>query len=48
MEEDRKSRDQKWNELYDGLRIVMWDNTNLDTKSTSPDSNIQSNAYYSY
>ena len=28
-DEDRDLRKEKWNEDYDGFRIVMWDNTNI-------------------
>ena len=30
MEVDSKLRSEKWNERYDGKRVVMWDNTNVN------------------
>ena len=38
MEEDETLRDEKWNERYDGLRVVFWDGTNANMdKPANPD-----------
>ena len=41
MEECDKLRDTKFNGRYAGLRTFMWDNTNIDMKSTASDTKIQ-------
>ena len=46
-DEDKKLRDEHWNDDYDGFRVVMWDNTNIPMFK-SGDANNQRLTYSSY
>ena len=47
MEVDSKLRSEKWNERYDGKRVVMWDNTNVNMPKPQ-DAKMQRQTYSAY
>ena len=46
--EDRMLRDDKWNERYDGKRVVFWDDTNVPFNFMPSDANMQRLTYSAY
>ena len=47
-EEDRRIRDPKWNDRYDGKRVVFWDDTNVSFQFMPSDANMQRLTYSAY
>ena len=46
-EEDVKFRNDKWNEKFEGKRVIMWDNANVNFKHKPAASHIQQLTYSS-
>jgi len=47
-EEDAKFRNNKWNDKFNGKRIIMWDNTNINFNFKPTASHVQRLTYSTY